>query len=204
MIVDLTHVIKDEMPVFPGDDETSLVHTRTFNKHEYNNFQLSINMHCGTHIDGPMHQLPTRQYIGDISIDRMIGRACVIDAVGRDEITYEEKYEQLIQEEDIVVIHTGHSEHFGSSYYFNEYPVVSERFAHLLVRKKVKMLALDTPSPDRDPYIVHKLLLQNQILIAENLKNVDKIADWSEFEIIALPLAIQSDSAIARIIARQL
>ena len=64
------------------------------------------------------------------------------------------------------------------------------------------MVCIDSPSPDRRPFEIHKLLLENNVLIAENLTNLDKLMSANNFEVIALPLKIHADSSPARIIAR--
>jgi kynurenine formamidase len=201
MIIDLTHLIKDKLPVFPGDAETLLVKSKHIQKDYYNNHQLNINMHAGTHIDGPMHLTDTNVYLSDFPIDTFVGDGCVIDVSGETTIDYKEVYEDLIQEKQIVLLHTGHSKNFGQAEYFTEYPVLTQRFAELLVRKQVKMLGLDTPSPDKYPFEVHKHLFQNDILIIENLTNIGQLLLVKSFTIIALPLNIQADSSIARVVA---
>ncbi|CAM4063492.1 cyclase family protein [Paenibacillus alkaliterrae] len=204
MIIDLSHVIQDGMPVFPGDEETNLKQSRHIRKDYYNNHQLSINMHAGTHIDGPMHLIDVQRYLSDIPPDQFIGDGCLLNVYKEKTIDYKEEYEQLIQEGQIVIVYTGHSELFGQPEYFTDYPVLTKRFAELLVRKRVKMIGLDSPSPDKAPYEIHKCLFQNQILIIENLTHVNKLLDAGAFEIIALPLHIRADSSIARVIARVL
>lgn len=72
----------------------------------------------------------------------------------------------------------------------------------MLVRKEIKMIGFDMPSPDKYPFEVHKCLFKGKILIAENLTNLEKLLDVGEFEVIALPLNIKADSSIARVIAR--
>lgn len=202
MIIDLTHVIQDGMPVYPGDTETVLVQSRHLQTDHYSNHQLSINMHAGTHIDGPMHLLDSTKYINDFPLEAFIGEGCLLDVSGIPIIDYKEEYEQLIQEEQIVILYTGHSKKYGQEQYFSDYPVISLKFAELLVRKRIKMVGMDTPSPDKYPFEVHQCLFHNQILIAENLTNVDQLLNMGGFEIIALPLHIQADSSIARVIAR--
>ena len=66
------------------------------------------------------------------------------------------------------------------------------------------MVCMDSPSPDRHPFEIHKLLLENSILIAENLTNIEKLLHVRKFEVIALPLNILADSSPARIVARKL
>jgi kynurenine formamidase len=202
MIVDLTHVICDGLPVYPGDDETQLIQSRFIQKDYYNNHFMKINMHAGTHIDGPMHLLNTNTYLNEFQLDRFIGEGCLLDVSGETIIDYKEEYETLIQQEQIVILYTGHSKYFGQSNYFTDYPTLTIKFTELLIRKKVKIIGLDTPSPDKYPFEVHKCLFQNKIFIAENLTNVEQLLNVNSFEIIALPLRINADSSIARVVAR--
>lgn len=204
MIIDLTHIVEDGMPVYPGDAETVLVQSKQISADYYNNHQLSSNMHAGTHIDGPMHLLDCKEYLNEFPLDQFVGDACLLNAAGQDIIDYKEEYEQLIQENQIVIIYTGHSERYGQPAYFTEHPILTVAFAELLIRKRVKMIGLDTPSPDKYPFEVHKCLFQNKILIAENLTNVKELLNVNAFEIIALPLRIRADSSLARVIARQI
>lgn len=202
MIIDLTHSIQEGMPIYPGDADTVLDHSKQFSKDGYNNHQLSINMHAGTHIDGPMHLLDIQKYIHEYPMDRFVGDAVILNVVGEKSIESKEKYEAIIKEGQIVVLYTGHSDCYGQPEYFTEYPALTAEFAQLLVRKKVKIIGLDTPSPDYAPFGIHNILLGNDILIIENLKNLKQLLDVKAFEIIALPLAIRADSSIARVIAR--
>jgi kynurenine formamidase len=101
-----------------------------------------------------------------------------------------------------VVIYTALSRLYGQQAYFTDYPLVSRELAQLFVERHVKMVCMDSPSPDRHPYEIHKLLLENNILIAENLTHIEKLLPVRRFEIIALPLNILADSSPARVVAR--
>lgn len=159
-------------------------------------------MHTGTHIDGPMHLTDSGRRICDFPLEQLMGQASVLDVSGLGIIDYKAEYESLVGEETILLLHTGHGAYFGQESYFTAYPVLTKAFAELAVRKRVKMVGLDTPSPDKVPYEVHRLLMENGILIAENLVNVDQLLGLEEIEIIALPLLKEADSSIARVIAR--
>lgn len=202
MIIDLSHVIQNGLPAYPGDSETELIQSKSIKNDYYNNHQLSINMHAGTHIDGPMHLTDCNEYLNEVPLDTFIGDGCLLDVSGQAVIDYKEEYEQLIKQKQIVILYTGHSKLFGQSDYFTDYPVLTIAFAELLVRKQIKMIGLDTPSPDKYPYEIHQYLFQNKILIAENLTNVEQLLNLDSFEVIALPLPIRADSSIARVIAR--
>ncbi|MBL4937252.1 cyclase family protein [Clostridium sp. YIM B02515] len=201
-IIDLTREISNNMPVYPGDDEVKLYQTNYINKDGYNNHGIETGMHIGTHVDGPMHMTDSNIYISEMELDKFIGRGILIDAKNETIIDYKEEYEEIILEDSIVVINTGFSEEFGTEIYFKKHPVVSENLAELLVRKKIKALCIDAPSPDRYPFEVHKLLLKNSILIGENLANLDKLEGIRNYEIFIVPLNIRADGSMARIFAR--
>ncbi|EIC06005.1 cyclase family protein, partial [Acetivibrio thermocellus YS] len=86
--------------------------------------------------------------------------------------------------------------------HFNNYPVVDMEFAEFMVERKIKILGMDTPSPDKPPFPVHRLLLKNEIFILENLANLEALLDVEKFEVIALPLNIKADSSILRVVAK--
>lgn len=61
---------------------------------------------------------------------------------------------------------------------------------------------MDTPSPDRVPYAVHRLLLASNILIMENLAHLDQLLGVAQFEVFALPLKLHADAAPVRVVAK--
>ena len=203
-IFDLTHRLRDNMPAYPGDNETRVFQSKHLDEDGYNNYYLKIGMHSGTHIDTPMHLTSGSRYISDYPLDRFVGEGCVIDVRGREFITMEKEYHAEIQRGAIVLFCTGHSRLFGTEEYFKSYPVLEPELADFLISRGVKMVGLDSPSPDRYPFTVHKKLLGSDILIAENLTNLQRLLSAGRFEVLALPLNIEADSSIARVAARLL
>jgi len=201
-IIDLSHPIYDGMSVYPGDAETSLVRSKHIKQDGYTNHQLSANMHAGTHIDGPMHLLDCDKYLNEFPVETFIGEGCLLDVSQDRTIDYKAEYEQHIQQKQIVLLYTGYSQYYGQPRYYTDHPVLTLQFAELLVRKQVKMIGLDFPSPDSYPFEIHKYMFQHDILIIENLTNVEKLLQVPSFEIIALPLSIKADSSLARVVAK--
>src|SRR5690606_8363266 len=79
-MIDLTHVLEEEMPVFP-------THSRYYHT-KWDTFetgspalvcQLLINEHCGTHMDATAHFLqedhPEHKYMADTPLSQCMGRA---------------------------------------------------------------------------------------------------------------------------------
>jgi kynurenine formamidase len=202
--IDLSLPITDLMPVYPGDEQPRLLRVNDLIQDGFNDFRLSATMHTGTHIDGPMHLTRSEKFLNEIPLEQCVGKGCILNAVGRKSIALTAEYDSLVQPKSIVVLYTAMSRLFGQKEYFTNYPIVSIELAQLFVKREVKMVCMDSPSPDRHPFEIHKLLLENSILVAENLTNVEKLLHVGKFELIALPLNILADSSPARIVARKL
>ena len=78
---------------------------------------------------------------------------------------------------------------------------MGDDFVHELINHKVKMVGIDFFSPDKYPFPIHQLLFKNNILIIENLTGLENLVGVKNFEVIALPLKLATDSALARVIA---
>lgn len=53
MIFDLSHPIKNAIPIYPGDPETALFSVKNFESDGYRLTKLETGLHAGTHIDMP-------------------------------------------------------------------------------------------------------------------------------------------------------
>jgi len=201
-LIDLSRMIEDDMPVYPGDIRTSLFQDKYLAVNSHNNHRLEISMHSGTHIDGPMHMTESGEYICQMPLESFLGTGCILDVRGLSVISGRPEYEEQIAENSIILLLTGWDSFYGTRKYYEEHPVVDTDFCRMLVKKKIKLLGMDIPSPDRYPFEAHKLLLGNKIFLAENLTNLDELIGVKRFEVIAFPLRIKADSSMARVVAR--
>ena len=201
-LIDLTHTIHPNIPVYPGDKQLKLEQVRNLTDDGYNNFILSAEMHVGTHLDGPLHMIPDRKLISQLPLERFAGNGVLIDVRGEKQIEFRESFRKEIPEESIVLFYSGLDQSFGEPEYFTAYPVFCDELAKFLVTQKVKMIGIDWPSPDYHPYPIHKILLKNNILILENLTNLDQLLNETNFEVFAFPLKIEADSSLVRVVAR--
>lgn len=204
-IIDLSHVIQDNMPTHPYDDKAKLYEDKTLDRDKFNNSRLEIGMHVGTHIDAPRHFLNSDKYIKDFQLEQFIGNGCLLDVRGESVISLKKEYYNLVQENDMVLLYTGFDSLFGKvDYYenFNNHPIVDIELANFFVEKNIKLLGMDMPKPDNYPFEIHKLLLSNDIFIMENLTNLQKLLGISSFEVIAFPLKIEAEASIVRAAAK--
>ena len=200
-IIDLTHTFKKDMPVFPGDEKPRLSKDSSFDTHGYQGFRLNTGMHVGTHIDAPLHMIPGGRTLAYFKPEKFIGPGILIDTRGKKIIDAALIRKKKISPGSIILIRTDLSKKFHTAAYYKNYPVITENFAKEVIRLKAKIVGIDFPSPDREPFRVHKLLLGKEILIIENLTNLAQLARVKKFTVLALPMKIALEAAPVRIIA---
>ena len=201
-LIDLTHTIHPNMPVYPGDKQIKLEQVRNLTDDGYNNFNLASEMHVGTHLDGPLHRIPESKMISQLPLELFAGKGVLIDVRGKKQIEFRESFRKDIPANSIVLFYSGLDQSFNEAEYFSTYPDITEELARFLAEQNVKMVGLDWPSPDHHPYPIHEILLKNNILILENLTNLDQLLNESDFEVFAFPLKIEADSSLVRVVAR--
>lgn len=162
---------------------------------------LNSSMHVGTHVDASQHMIEGGKTVSDYPIEKFMGRGKLIDARGKLEIDVDLLEGVDIQKDDIVFVLTGCDDKFGTSEYFENYPVFATSFANKLVELGVKIVGMDSPSPDCAPFPVHKILLGNDVLIIEMMTNLDKLLDVKSFNVIALPPNFETAGSFIRVIA---
>jgi len=199
-IVDLTVVLDESTPVYPGDPATRIEPAGKLEKDGSNDHYVSVGTHVGTHIDAPLHMLADGRHLGQFPAEQFIGRGVYIEVVDR-KFDLAKVQAAGIEQGDIVLFHTGLSDHYHDADYFTDYPEIPADIAEYLVEKKVKMVGVDMSGPDHLPFEIHKILLGGGVLIIENLTNLAELAG-KNFTVYALPIRLQIDGAPARVIAQ--
>ncbi len=78
-IIDLTHTIKEEMPVYPGTEPPVLRVANTIEKDHFKETLLSMYSHTGTHVDAPAHVFAGKMTLDAFPASQFTGKALVID-----------------------------------------------------------------------------------------------------------------------------
>ncbi|KAI0644925.1 putative cyclase [Trametes meyenii] len=195
--VDLTYVVDENVQVYPGDPAFSCCPTLTIPKDGQTVHSISMGSHTGTHVDAPYHFIQDGATIDTISLSSFVAHAVVVDVTGKQPkelITWTDllPYIELICRKAalphgvVVLLHTGWSQHWQSSVYF-EHPFLTRDAAERLIALGVKAIGVDTLSPDETcvdgstpDFGVHHVVLGAGALIVENLTNIASIAsgDW--------------------------
>ena len=131
----------------------------------------------------------------DFSIETFMGDAIVIEMKNKNEPNLDK-----VQAGDIVFFLTGQTKKAYSDNFFKDNPVITKETAQKLINKKVKIVGIDSFSPDNEPFEVHKMFFKNEILIVENLVNLEKL-NGKRFKCYIFPLKIQdADGAPCRVV----
>jgi len=109
-------------------------------------------MHTGTHIDSPMHLTESNEYISDLSLESFLATGCILDVRNKPIIRMKKVYEELIKENSIVLLYTGCDKLYGTQKYYEEHPILEMNFCEFLIKKNIKMIGIDMPSPDKYPF----------------------------------------------------
>lgn len=106
------------------------------------------------------------------------------------------------------MIHTGWDEKYGTDEY-NSHPYLAEDAALWLAEKRVKLVGIDTPTPEVPrsvrgasfDYPIHRTLLGKGVLILENIANLCALSG-KRLTIGVFPVKLEGgDGAPARVVA---
>jgi len=205
---DLTQLITQEMPVYPGDPQPEFKPIATIEKEKVNVTRIVVGSHTGTHVDAQKHFIASGNSIDREPLDKFIGEAITLnisninigDGVGGSGL---ENYSKVIKNNDILLLYTGVSEVKNDTIRTN-FTYLEPSAPNWIVDHEIKCVGIDTLSVEYGSKEgkTHKKLLSNGIGIIENLNaNLKKILDKRSF-LICMPLLLEGvDGATARAVA---
>ena len=209
-IVDLTHTIKEDMPVYPGTLPPSLKAASTVEKDGFKETLLSLFSHTGTHIDAPAHLFAKGCALDTLPAAQFAGKALVIDCRDLGEgadvtMAHLAPYGDKVGKADFLLFCFGWDKKWGTPAYFESYPCLGEDVMAMILAGNYKGIGLDTISldPIADAALPrHKMLLgAKEIINIENLSHLDECGS-ELFDFACLPLKYENaDGAPARAIA---
>lgn len=209
VLVDLSHPIVDGMPVYPGDPEVAIGPALSIGADGVDVTALHLGSHTGTHVDAPSHTIAGGRTMADVSLSELFGDAIVVrirDAAEGEVLGWErlraaaELPEKL---PPIVLVDTGWSQWFHDERR-TRHPSLSADAARELLRRGMRVLAVDTLSPDATApasadFPVHAAVLGSDALIVENVRGLDAVPD--RVRVGFFPLRLAGDGAPVRAVA---
>jgi len=194
-IHDVTRLISEDMTVYKDRESKKIKRTvvADYEKADYYESRMDMDMHCGTHIDAPLHMIKGGDTIEKYDLSKFIGDCKVFDLTDVDEAIRKKDIENLdIQKDDIVIFKTKNSSDQG---YNPKFVYIEEDAALYLSEKGIKTVGIDAMSIERDKkeHPSHKIILGANIGVIEDLylKNVGQ----GQYFLSALPLNIRGSEA---------
>lgn len=175
----LHDISRDALTAAVYDDDPPTEVTRLKNiddLDEYNLSAVSMSVHCGTHIDAPLHFYEEGSSIDNLRLNTFYGKCTVISVEG---ILTGEDMEKLLPYCRRRVLFRGGGKTF-----------LSHSAAIVLADSRVALVGTDAPSiaPPFDEAKPHRELARAGIAVLENL-NLENIDD-GEYELCAFPIKL--------------
>ena len=223
-VVDLTHVISPNIPIWPGDPKPVIKPMATVEKDGYFLNQFSIGEHSGTHFGAPAHFIEGGKTVDQIPASLLVLPGVMIDisekcasnpdyALTVEDILEWEKENGRVPSGSVVLVRTGWDERWNDPnafFGFDEgggmhFPGISEAAVIFLMEKRgVVGLGIDTHGIDPgwdEEFKSNTALFQRGGFHLENLANLGKLPPRGFFVFIgALPIKGGSGSP-ARVLA---
>ena len=194
-IHDISRLISEDMYVYKNKEEKKIKRkiVSDYTKGHYYESRIDTDMHCGTHIDAPLHMIENGSTIDRYDLSLFIGKCKVFDLTNVKEFIKKEDISNLdIQKGDIIIFKTANS---YDKEYNPKFVYIEEDAATYLVQKGIKTIGIDAMSIERgkEGHPTHKIILGANIGVIEDLA----LADIKEghYFLSALPLNIKDSEA---------
>lgn len=209
-VIDLTHYISEDMPVYPGTEGPKFTPANSYEIDGFKETLMTMYTHTGTHMDPPAHLFSGRTSLDQFPIEQFVGKGVVINCSDLKEgqqitMDYINKQREDADKADFILFSSGWAQYWGTPKYFGNYPCINNEVADYLTKSKKKGIGLDTigldPIADSNLTLHKKLFKENEIVVIENLMNLHLIGE-KLFTFCALPLKhIDADGSPIRAIA---
>lgn len=212
-MIDITHGFYAGMPSYPASwypqfsmeramtPQTDPAGTdRTFS-------MLHVFPHNGTHIETGLHFYPDGQTIDEVTLDVLIGRACVADLSHKRELEpvtaddLREAVGEVWRKGDRLLVRTDYLHtHWGRADYWDRPPFLTPSAASWAIENGAALVGLDclTERPGDGQSPVHRSLLAAGIPILEYITNLHLVTE-TVVVLVAMPMKVaDAEAAPAR------
>ena len=175
-VLDLTHTISGEMPVYPGTEKPMLTAACTIETAGYRETLLHMYSHTGTHMDAPAHMIARGR--GQQEIPLALLRA----------------HEEDIRRAEFLLFCTGWDRLWGKDGYYENFPCLTAEAARFVASLPLKGVGEDSISLDpcdSADFPNHMALLGADFVNTENLTGIDALIG-KRFTFLTMPLKFEN------------
>ncbi|MBE0638299.1 MAG: cyclase family protein [Bacteroidales bacterium] len=198
-IIDLSHLMENGMPAYPGEESPVFGFKNTHKESGYQVIRFTSLTHSGTHLDTPAHFFSGGLTIDKMPVNHFAGKGVVIDcsSFGQKAVIpalHLQSFNNELLTAEFALIYTGWDKFWKTDQYYVDFPVLSVDAAIFLSGFNLKGIGVDVPSIDpvaSPDYPNHNLILGKGLIIIENLTKLHHLSDRN-FYFSALPLKIKN------------
>jgi len=205
MIYDVSVQLSNDLPVWPSGPPIRLESTphlsrdKSYTIHET---FIHISSHMGTHIDAPYHFVENGKRLNEIPLERLVGRATVVEILGVRSIGERELRPLKWVGVERVLFKTENSKHWHDGSFYEEFVYLEPEGARFLIERGIQLVGIDYLSIEKfraEKHLTHFALLEKDVVVIEGL-DLSHVGP-GEYSMVALPLnLLGTDGGPTRVI----
>jgi arylformamidase len=206
--IDVSVTVRAGMPHWPDNPPIVLERAMDIGRGDGCNVSLlSMGVHTGTHMDGPVHFIDGAAGLDEMPLTATMGEARVIHIADPEAITVEELRPHELRRGERILFRTANSERcWKTTTFVEDFVGLTEAAAAYLAECGLRTVGIDYLSVGgyrSDGASIHRVLLEAGIWIIEGLDL--SAVEPGRYELICLPVKLHhSDGAPARAVVRPL
>jgi arylformamidase len=193
--IDISVKLSSELPTWPEGFGLNISSLSTIDdSNSVNISRLDMDVHCGTHIDAPLHFVKDGRSTDQLDLDRMIGPCFVVEVPSSLVIITAKDLMTLPIPAGTVRLLLKTSNSFNnlwdSKKFDKDFCAISNDAAEWLVENKIDLIGIDYCSIQKfdDDVATHQTLLRNEVIILEGL-DLRKV-EAGKYNLICLPISV--------------
>ena len=223
-IVDLTHPLSDQMPLWPGDPPPEFTDWANTSRDGYFLRRFSLSEHAGTHLTAPAGFYPDGKTVDEYKAKELVKPAVVMDvrqhcranpdyALTAADLTAWESRHRRVPADSVVLLFTGWADRWANPQdylgtdengrlHFPGFGIDAAAF--LVNQRSVSGLGTDTAGvePGIDvSFFASRLVLSQPRIILENLTNIHQLPPTGSVLVIGLLRLVGGSGSPAAVIA---
>lgn len=190
-IIDISQPLHPGMNVYPGDPHFDSRPVSSFkNGYMCEVSEIRMGTHCGTHIDAPLHMVPSGAPLDTMPLDLFYG-PCRVLTLPVQVITEKMLADFSICEGERIILRTDPHGRYADNEWFNP-SVLSAGAAQYLAKLRIRLVGIDSPTVENmesSDGEIHRMLLLNGIAVLEGLRLKEAVKEHYVLSALPIPFA---------------